>query len=50
MVRSKEQIFFTALIGLVILGALFIAKDWPVRASIIILLLGGIGVILLASS
>ena len=46
MVRSKEQIFFTAFIGLVIIGALFVAKDWPVRASIIILLLGGIGVIL----
>ena len=24
-------------------GALFVAKDWPVRASIIILLLGGVG-------
>ena len=46
MVRGKEQIFFTAFIGLVIIGALFVAKDWPVRASIIILLLGGIGVIL----
>jgi hypothetical protein len=47
MVRSREQILFTAFIGLVILGALFIAKDWPVRASIIILLLGGVGVILI---
>lgn len=46
MPRSKEQIFFTAFIGLVILGALFIAKDWSIRASIIILLLGGVGVIL----
>ena len=48
MARSKEQVLFTALIALVILGALFIAKDWPIRASIIILLLGGIGVILAA--
>jgi len=47
MVRSKEQILFTAFIGLVLLGALFIAKDWPVRASIIILLLGGVGIILI---
>jgi len=46
MVRSKEQIFFTAFIGLVIIAALFVAKDWPIRASIIILLLGGVGVIL----
>ena len=48
MARSKEQVLFTAFIALVILGALFIAKDWPIRASIIILLLGGIGVILAA--
>ena len=46
MVRSKEQIFFTAFVGLVIIAALFVAKDWPIRASIIILLLGGVGVIL----
>jgi len=46
MVRGKEQIFFTAFIGLVIIAALFIARDWPIRASIIILLLGGVGVIL----
>jgi hypothetical protein len=46
MTRSKEQIFFTAFIGLVILGALLVALDWSIRASIIILLLGGIGVIL----
>jgi hypothetical protein len=44
--RSKEQIFFTTFIALVIIGALFVAKDWPIRASIIILLLGGVGVIL----
>lgn len=46
MLRSKEQIFFTTFIGLVIFGALFVAKDWPIRASIIIVLLGGVGVIL----
>ena len=46
MVRSKEQIFFTGFIGLVMLAALFVSKDWPIRASIIILLLGGVGVIL----
>jgi hypothetical protein len=46
MLRSTEQIFFTAFIGLVIVGALFVATDWPVRASIIILLLGGVGIIL----
>ena len=46
MSRAKEQIFFTASIGLVMLAALFVAKDWPVRASIIILLLGSIGVVL----
>jgi hypothetical protein len=46
MARATEQIIFTAFIGLVIIGALFVASDWPVRASIIILLLGGVGVIL----
>jgi len=46
MARAKEQMFFTAFIGLVMLGALFVAKDWPIRASIIILLLGSIGVVL----
>jgi hypothetical protein len=46
MARATEQFIFTAFIGLVIIGALFVAREWPVRASIIILLLGGIGVIL----
>jgi hypothetical protein len=32
--------------GLVVLMALFVAKDWPIRASIVILLLGSIGVVL----
>lgn len=48
MVRSKEQICFTGFIGFIMLAALFVAKDWPIRASIIIVLLGGVGVILLA--
>jgi hypothetical protein len=48
MARSAEQIFFTGFLGLVILGALWIAKDWPIRASIVILLLGGVGIVLVA--
>jgi hypothetical protein len=46
VVRAKESILFTSFVGLVILSALFIAKDWPVRASIVILLLGTIGIVL----
>jgi hypothetical protein len=46
MVHSFEKIIFTSFVGVVMLAALYVAKDWPVRASIIILLLGGIGVIL----
>jgi hypothetical protein len=46
VVRFTEQIIFTTFIGLVMFAALFVAKDWPVRASIIILLLGGVGIIL----
>jgi hypothetical protein len=46
MTRSKEQVLFTAFIGLILFGALYVAIDWPVRASIIILLLGAVGVIL----
>ena len=46
MVHGVEKIIFTSIVGLVMLAALYIAKDWPIRASIIILLLGGIGVIL----
>lgn len=46
MTRGVEQIIFTSVIGMVMLAALFVAKDWPLRASIIILLLGGVGVIL----
>ena len=46
MNRAKEQIFFTSFIGLVMITALCVAADWPVRASIIILLLGSVGVVL----
>ena len=46
MARGIEQILFTSFIALVLLASLFVAKDWPIRASIIILLLGGVGVIL----
>ena len=46
MVQAKERVLFTSFICLLILAALFVAKDWPVRASIIILLLGSIGVVL----
>jgi hypothetical protein len=47
-VRPIERILFTSFIGVVILVALFVAKDWPIRASIIVLLLGSIGVVLTA--
>jgi hypothetical protein len=46
MVHGVEKIIFTSIVGAVMLTALYVAKDWPIRASIIILLLGGIGVIL----
>jgi hypothetical protein len=46
MARGIERLAFTSFIGLVILVALLVAKDWPIRASIIILLLGGIGIVL----
>jgi Tripartite tricarboxylate transporter TctB family len=46
MVRGIERIVFTSFIALVILVALLVSTDWPIRASIIILLLGGIGVVL----
>jgi hypothetical protein len=48
MTRAVENILFTSFIGLVIIVALFISLSWPVRASIVILLLGSIGVVLTA--
>ena len=47
--RPIETILFTSFIGLVVLGALWVAKDWPVRASIVILLLGSVGSVLAAA-
>jgi hypothetical protein len=46
MVYGIERILFTSFVGFVILAALFVAKDWPIRASIIIFLLGGVGLVL----
>jgi hypothetical protein len=48
MTRATESILFTSFIGIVIVVALFISLGWPVRASIVILLLGSIGIILTA--
>jgi hypothetical protein len=47
-IHGIERILFTSFIGVVILVALFVAKDWPIRASIVVLLLGSIGVVLTA--
>jgi hypothetical protein len=47
-IHGIERILFTSFIGVVILAALFVAKDWPIRASIVVLLLGSIGVVLTA--
>jgi hypothetical protein len=46
MVYGIERILFTSFVGFVMLATLFVAKDWPIRASIIIFLLGGVGVVL----
>ncbi|MGH7795818.1 MAG: tripartite tricarboxylate transporter TctB family protein [Candidatus Binatia bacterium] len=41
-----EGLAFTAFVGCVMAGALWVARDWPVRASIGVLTLGSVGVIL----
>jgi hypothetical protein len=41
-----EGLIFTALIGIVMAAALWFARDWPIRASIGVLVLGSIGVVL----
>jgi hypothetical protein len=41
-----EGLAFTAAVGGVMAGALWLARDWPIRASIGILVLGSIGVVL----
>jgi hypothetical protein len=48
LIRGIEKVAFTSFIALMICVALFVARDWPIRASIIILLLGGIGIVLVA--
>lgn len=46
MASGVEEIILTLFFGLVIAFALIVAWEWPVRASIIILLLGSVGLIL----
>jgi hypothetical protein len=46
MIWAVERIFFTLVLGLVPVMALVMAKEWPVRASIVVLFLGSLGVIL----
>ncbi|HEY7714379.1 MAG TPA: tripartite tricarboxylate transporter TctB family protein [Candidatus Binatia bacterium] len=41
-----EGLAFTAFVGCVMAGALWVARDWPIRASIGVLVLGSIGVLL----
>jgi hypothetical protein len=44
--RNIEKTIFTLFIGTVLLIALVVAWQWPVRASIIVLVLGSIGIAL----
>src|SRR5688500_10805662 len=46
MPHAFERIAFTLIMALVPVIALLVARDWPVRASIVILFLGSIGGIL----
>lgn len=41
-----EGLLFTLFIGIVIAAALWFARDWPIRASIGVLVLGSIGIVL----
>ena len=43
---KTEGLLFTLFIGVVMASALWFARDWPIRASIGVLALGGIGVVL----
>jgi len=43
---KTEGLLFTLFIGVAMASALWFARDWPVRASIGVLFLGGIGVVL----
>ena len=42
-----ERPLFTLFIGIILLGAMKVSLEWPVRASIIILVLGAIGSVLI---
>lgn len=44
--RNVERALFTLTVGIVLLGAMVVAWEWPVRASIIVLVLGSIGIAL----
>jgi len=46
--RNFEKTLFTLFIGAVLLGAMVVSWEWPVRASIIVLVLGSIGIALAA--
>jgi hypothetical protein len=43
---KTEGLLFTLFIGMVLASALWFARDWPIRASIGVYALGGIGVVL----
>lgn len=47
--RFKPKDLFTLFIGAAMAGAMVVAWDWPLRASIIVLVLGSIGVVLVAT-
>ena len=47
--RFRPTDFFTLFIGLVILAAMVAAWDWPLRASIIVLVLGSAGLVMVAT-
>lgn len=44
--RFRPTDFFTLFVALAILGAIIFAWDWPLRASIIVLVLGSIGFVM----
>ncbi len=47
--RFRPADFFTLFIGLAILAAMIAAWNWPLRASIIVLVLGSAGLIMVAA-
>jgi hypothetical protein len=44
--RSLEKALFTLFVGALLVTAIVVAWEWPVRASIIVLVLGSIGILL----